>query len=232
MEENKMRNKEQPTKNNNETKENNALHDSKAEQDQAALLKQMVDIVKECKDNYEGDLGGDLYIRGNLPKQKTKQAVEFLTKLLPEADPIEENEIVALFNSYGGGQYKCFSLLLFTVKGFYYDVGGRYCNPCFVHWHTLWDIRRRLNRKTKIRKQITFCFHDGDREGSIFMPARYVHSVNHFLMPVLHRLSNSVEKCEEDKELEEAFNSPTFRILGIRKASDLLKFKGEDEEDE
>ena len=64
------------------------------------------------------------------------------------------------------------------------------------------------------------------------MPARYVHSVNHFLMPVLHGLSNSVEKCEEDKELEEAFKSPTFRILGIRKASDLLKFKGEDEEDE
>jgi hypothetical protein len=49
-------------------------------------------------------------------------------------------------------------------------------------------------------------------------------------MPVFHRLSNSVEKCEEDKELEEAFKSPTFWILGIRKASDLLKFKGEDEE--
>ena len=212
--------------NKNETEKKDAVQES------AALLKQMVKIVKECRDKYEGDLGGDLYIRGNLPKQKMRQTVELLSKLLPDADPIKENEIVALFYSYGGGQHKCFSTLLFTVKGFYYDVGGKYCNPCFVHWHTLWDIRRRLNRKTKIRKQITFCFHDGDREGSIFMPARYVHSVNHFLMPVLHRLSNSVEKCEEDKELEEAFKSPTFRILGIRKASDLLKFKGEDEEDE
>ncbi len=219
-------------KHNNETREKENVQDSEAEQEQAALLQQMVDIVKECRDRYEGNLGGDLYIRGNLPKQKTKQAVEILAKLLPEADPIEENEIVALFSSYGGGQHKCFSTLLFTVKGFYYDVGGKYCNPCFVHWRTLWDIRRRLNRKTKIRKQITFCFHDGDREGSIFMPARYVHSVNHFLVPVLHRLSNSVEKCEEDKELEETFKSATFRILGIRKASDLLKFKEEDEEDE
>ena len=193
---------------------------------------QMGTIVKECLSEYVGDLGGDLYIRGNMPVEKQKKAVEMLTKLLPDADPIEPDDIVALFLSYGGGQHKCFSTLLFTVKGFYYDVGGKYCNPCFVHWQTLWDIRRRLNRKTKIRKQITFCFHDGDREGSIFMPARYVHSVNHFLMPVFHRLSNSVEKCEEDKELEDAFKSPTFRILGIRKASDLLKFKGEDEEDE
>ena len=220
------------TNTNTEKNNKNETEMKDAVQESAALLKQMVKIVKESRDKYEGDLGGDLYIRGNLPKQKMRQTVELLSKLLPDADPIKENEIVAVFYSYGGCQYKCFSTLLFTVKGFYYDVGGKYCNPCFVHWHTLWDIRRRLNRKTKIRKQITFCFHDGDREGSIFMPARYVHSVNHFLMPVLHGLSNSVEKCEEDKELEEAFKSPTFRILGIRKASDLLKFKGEDEEDE
>ena len=201
-------------------------------QETVALHKLMVKIIKACREKFEGDLGGELYIYGNLPKQKMRQTIELLTKLLPDAEPIEEKDIVALYNSYGGGQYKCFSTLLFTIKGFYYDVGGRYCNPCFVRWRTLWDIRRRLNRKTKIRKQITFCFHDGDREGSIFMPARYVHSVNHFLIPVLNQLSHSVEKEAEDKELEEAFKSPTFRILGIRKASDLLKFKGENEEDE
>ena len=63
------------------------------------------------------------------------------------------------------------------------------------------------------------------------MPARYVHSINHFLVPVLHRLSNSVEKEEEDREIEEILRSPTLRILGLHKASDLLKFKDEDDED-
>lgn len=190
----------------------------------------MVTIVKDCISSYVGELGGDLYIRDAIPLDKQETAVKLLTKLLPGADPIEPDDIVALFLSYGGGQHKCFSTLLFTVKGFYYDVGGKRCNPGFVHWRTLWDIRRRFNRKTKIRKQITFCFHDGEREGSIFMPARYVHSVNHFLMPVLNQLSNAVEKEEEDKELGEILRSPTLRILGLHKASDLLKFKGEDDE--
>lgn len=204
---------------------------AKAKQDSLQARKRMVTIVKDCLAEYVGDLGGDLYIRGNMPAEKQKKAVEMLTKLLPDADPIETDDIVALFLSYGGGQHKCFSTLLFTVKGFYYDVGGKYCNPGFVHWQTLWDIRRRFNRKTKIRKQITFCFHDGEREGSIFMPARYVHSINHFVVPVLHRLSNAVEKDEEDREIETMLRSPTLRILGLHKASDLLKFKGEDDED-
>ena len=191
---------------------------------------QMVTIVKDCISSYVGELGGDLYIRDTIPQDKQDTAVKQLTNLLPDADPIETDDIVALFLSYGGGQHKCFSTLLFTVQGFYYDVGGKHCNPGFVHWRTLWDIRRRFNRKTKIRKQITFCFHDGGREGSIFMPARYVHSVNHFLMPVLNRLSNSVEKEEEDREIGNILRSPTLRILGLHKASDLLKFKGEDDE--
>ncbi|MBO6264600.1 MAG: hypothetical protein J6M57_01130 [Acidaminococcaceae bacterium] len=197
---------------------------------QNSTAEQMAVIVTECRSSYVGELGGDLYIRGNIPAEKQKHAVEILTKLLPNADKIEPEDIVALFVSYGGGQHKCFSLLLFTVNGFYYDVGGSCCNPGFVHWRSLWDIRRRLNRKSKIRKQITFCFHDGEREGSIFMPARYVHSVNYFLIPLLHRLSDSVEKEEEDRAVEELLRSPTLRILGLHKASDLLKFKGEDDE--
>lgn len=198
--------------------------------DSLQIREQMVTIVKDCISSYVGELGGDLYIRAAIPLDKQEIAVKQLTKLLPDADPIEPDDIVALFLSYGGGQHKCFSTLLFTVKGFYYDVGGKHCNPGFVHWRTLWDIRRRFNRKTKIRKQITFCFHDGEREGSIFMPARYVHSVNHFLMPVLNRLSNAVEKEEEDREIGNILRSPTLRIMGLHKASDLLKFKGEDGE--
>ncbi|MBQ5344171.1 MAG: hypothetical protein J6F33_03130, partial [Acidaminococcaceae bacterium] len=46
----------------------------------------------------------------------------------------------------------------------------------------------------------------------------------------LHRLSDSVEKEEEDRAVEELLRSPTLRILGLHKASDLLKFKGEDDE--
>ncbi len=198
--------------------------------DSLQTREQMVTTVKDCISSYVGELGGDLYIRDAIPLDKQEIAVKQLTKLLPDADSIEPDDIVALFLSYGGGQHKCFSTLLFTVKGFYYDVGGKHCNPGFVHWRTLWDIRRRFNRKTKIRKQITFCFHDGEREGSIFMPARYVHSVNHFLMPVLNRLSNAVEKEEEDREIGIILRSPTLRILGLHKASDLLKFKGEDDE--
>ncbi len=215
----------------NKQKELQRGKEAYSEKDTSQIRNQMVAIVKDCLSSYVGELGGDLYIRGNIPAGKQNRAVELLTKILPDADPIEPDDIVALFLSYGGGQHKCFSTLLFTVKGFYYDVGGKYSNPGFVHWRTLWDIRRRFNRKTKIRKQITFCFHDGEREGSIFMPARYVHSINHFLVPVLHRLSNSVEKEEEDREIEEILRSPTLRILGLHKASDLLKFKGEDDED-
>ena len=215
-------------KSKNENTKNNK--DEKITQHKTEIVNKMVNIVKDSLASYVGELGGDLYIRGNVPEEQQEKAVELLTKLLPGADKIESNEIIALFLSYGGGQHKCFSTLLFTVNGFYYDVGGKYCNPGFVHWKMLWDIRRRLNRKSKIRKQITFCFHDGEREGSIFMPARYVHSVNHFLIPVLSRLSNSVEKAEEDRELEELLHSPTLRILGLHKASDLLKFKGEDDE--
>ena len=215
----------------NKQKELQTGKEANSEKDNAQIRNQMVTIVKDCLSTYVGELGGDLYIRGNIPAEKQNRAVELLTKILPDADPIEPDDIVALFLSYGGGQHKCFSTLLFTVKGFYYDVGGKYSNPGFVHWRTLWDIRRRFNRKTKIRKQITFCFHDGEREGSIFMPARYVHSINHFLVPVLHRLSNSVEKEEEDRKIEEILRSPTLRILGLHKASDLLKFKDEDDED-
>ncbi len=215
----------------NKQKELQTGKEASSEKDTVQIRNQMVTIVKGCLSTYVGELGGDLFIRGNIPVGKQNRAVELLTKILPDADPIEPDDIVALFLSYGGGQHKCFSTLLFTVKGFYYDVGGKYCNPGSVHWRTLWDIRRRLNRKTKIRKQITFCFHDGEREGSIFMPARYVHSINHFLMPVLHRLSNSVEKEEEDREIEKILRSPTLRILGLHKASDLLKFKDEDDED-
>ncbi len=201
---------------------------NRKEKDQETISEKMICIAKECVDPFVGDLGGDLYIGDDIPAEKLAAVMELFAKLLPDAEKINANETVAVFLSYGGGQYKCFSVLLFTVKGFYYDVGGKYCNPGFVHWRSLWDIRRRFNRKSKIRKQITFCFHDGEREGSIFMPARYVHSVNHFLMPLLNRLSNSVEKEDEDKELEEALKSPVFRILGLNKASDLLKFKDED----
>ena len=49
-------------------------------------------------------------------------------------------------------------------------------------------------------------------------------------MPILNRLSNAVEKEEEDREIGNILRSPTLRILGLHKASDLLKFKGEDDE--
>ena len=42
--------------------------------------------------------------------------------------------------------------------------------------------------------------------------------------------SNAVEKEEEDREIGNLLRSPTLRILGLHKASDLLKFKGEDDE--
>ena len=75
----KNTNKDTEKNNKNETENKDMMQES------AALLKQMVKIVKECRDKYEGDLGGDLYIRGNLPKQKMRQTVELLSKLLPDA---------------------------------------------------------------------------------------------------------------------------------------------------
>lgn len=159
-------------------------------------LENMVRIVKEYRGKFEGDLGGELYIKGSIPPHLIESTINLLSKLLPDATKIDENEVVAIFLSCEQGQQKCFSTLLFTVNGFYYDMGGKEGTPGFVRWSRITNVVRRINLSSDIRKEIKFEFYGGEREGSIFMPAKYVHSVNHFLIPVLKKLSDSVGKME------------------------------------
>ena len=165
------------------------------------VLDNMVKIVKEIKEKYEGDLGGELYIKGNITASQIDTSIKMFSELLPDVIKIKSDEVVAIFKSFGAGQQKCFSTLLFTVNGLYYDVGGKTGTPNFVRWNIVTDVVRRINESTKIRKEIKFNFYGSEREASIYMPAEYIHSVNHFMIPVLKELSNSVEKTNEDEKM-------------------------------
>lgn len=160
------------------------------------ILENMIGIVKKCREKYEGDLGGELYTKETVSPDKIEYSIQMFSKLLPDATKINQSEIVAIFLSCGQRCEKCFSILLFTVNGFYYDVGGKDGKPGFVQWSKIKNVVRRINLSSEIRKEIKFEFYGGEREESIFMPAKYLHSVNYFIIPVLKELSNSVEKEE------------------------------------
>ena len=168
-----------------------SLEEKTAIQEPALLIDQMERIVKKCVEEYVGALGGSLYIRNDIPSDIVVSALDMFSKMLPDADTVKKDDIVAIFQSYARGQKKCFTTLLLTVNGFYYDIGGKYGMPGFVRWIDLRYVMRRINRKSEIRKQIIFSFEEG--VGSLYMPAAYVHSVNHFLLPLLQQLSDSVK---------------------------------------
>ena len=60
------------------------------------LVEQMVKVVEECKNNAE-ELGGDLYIRGNIPKRKLENAIDIFSEKC--GITIDKNDIVALYLS-------------------------------------------------------------------------------------------------------------------------------------
>ena len=60
------------------------------------IVEQMVKIVEECKNNAE-ELGGDLYIRGNIPKRKIENAIDLFSEKC--GITIDKNDIVALYLS-------------------------------------------------------------------------------------------------------------------------------------
>lgn len=174
-------------------------------QNAALIMDRMENIVEECIDEYEGELGGTLYIRNNIPADIAETNIYMFGKLLPGVETIKKEEIVAIFLSKWRKQKKCFTTLVFTVKGFYFDVGGDINpEPGFVQWEYLSDIRRRINHKTKIRKQIIFSYDDGC--GCIYMPAKYVHSINHFLLPLLSRFCGLVKRLEVEEETKRILN--------------------------
>lgn len=164
------------------------------ENDPTAIRARMIKIVTDCRDEYDGDLGGELFVGKDIPEDQAKAAVSLFSASQLDVGNIDENEIVAIFLSNVKEQYKCFSILLFTIHGFYFDVGGKEGKPGFVRWDTLWAVRRRINRSNNVRKEIKLRFHGGEGECSIYMPAVYVHSLNHFLLPVLNRLKLIIRK--------------------------------------
>ena len=104
----------------------NALMEEKAQWEKdhpkpSNLVEQMVKIVEECKNNAK-DLGGDLYIKGSIPKKKLDSAIEFYSKLFKIS--IESNSVVALYYNYNGDSEFNFNSILITSSFFCYDKDG------------------------------------------------------------------------------------------------------------
>lgn len=97
------------------------------------IVEQMVKIVEECKNNAE-ELGGDLYIRGSIPKKKLESAIELYSKSF-NID-IDANRVVALYYSYYGDSTYNFNSLLITSDYFCYDKDGNR-NMNIVYWGNL-----------------------------------------------------------------------------------------------
>lgn len=91
--------------------------------DPKAVRTRMIKIITECRDEYDGDLGGELFVGEDIPVAQVKAVLSAFSASLPDAGNIDDNEIVAIFLSNVKEQYKCFSILLFTIQGFYFDVG-------------------------------------------------------------------------------------------------------------
>lgn len=105
------------------------------------LVEQMVKIVEECKNNAK-ELGGDLYIKGLIPKKKLDSAIEFYSKSFKIS--IESNSVVALYYNYNGDSEFNFNSLLITSSFFCYDKDGNR-NMNIVYWGNLVNAYKEYN---------------------------------------------------------------------------------------
>ena len=97
------------------------------------LVEQMVKIVEECKKNAK-QLGGDLYIRGSIPKKKLDSAIALYSKLF-NIDIDSKNVVALYYNHYGDSEYS-FNSLLITVDFFCFDKDP-WSEPNLIYWGNL-----------------------------------------------------------------------------------------------
>lgn len=82
------------------------------------LVEQMVRIVEKCKNSVD-DLGGDLYIKGSIPKKKLDSAIDLFKQKLNIK--INKDSVVALYFIHNNRWQ--FKNLLITEEFFCYDLG-------------------------------------------------------------------------------------------------------------
>lgn len=94
------------------------------------IVEQMAKVVEECKNEVDGNVRGDLYIKGAIPTKKIDSLIELYSQKF-DID-IDRKSIVALYyihnfgngiqsGAYNGDEYR-FTNLLFTEDYFCYDT--------------------------------------------------------------------------------------------------------------
>lgn len=163
----------------------------------------LIEIVRNVKENTEADLGGDLYLRGNIPQKKLGSAMQYFKEMLRSVTDVEDEllqnekirkkDIVALYLSTETAEkQKCFNMLLFTTKGLYFDKNGRYSLAGFIYWKQIKNCKWVPNNKSPERKKIELALTDkvaGQKHVNLFIPARCEEAVAEFFVPVLKKLS-------------------------------------------
>ena len=102
------------------------------------LAEQMVKIVEECKKSAK-DLGGDLYIKGNIPKNRLDVAIGLFSKKFKDVE-IDRNRIIALFfNDYYDKNidpsYVC-KCVLITEEFLFFDRNSQ-GKKTLIRWNSL-----------------------------------------------------------------------------------------------
>ena len=171
----------------------------------------MKDIIKSVKDGTDAELGGELYLRGNIPEKRLNSVLRYFKKMAePETDSekelmqnekIRKENIVALYlSTETANKMKCFNRLLFTDKGLYYDAAGKFMLDGFVPWKKIRNVIKTPNTNTFERKKITLLLNGKvlDRKRiNLFIPARCEEAVDKFFVPVLKQLSAAVKENAE-----------------------------------
>ena len=177
----------------------------------SVTVARMMEIVAETQESAETDIGGELYLRGAIPAMRLKSVLRDIKdsfddeteieKELRDKLKIKKKDIVALYlSTETANKQKCFNRLLFTVRGFYYDVGGRYLLDGFIPWSQIRDVNRTPNSHSFERKKITVllnCKVLDKKRINLFIPARCEEAVDKFFVPVLKQLSAAVKENAE-----------------------------------
>ena len=143
----------------------------------SSRMEQLVKIVEECKRNAK-ELGGDLYIRGSIPKQKLDSAIAFYSKSFKIN--INHNSVVALFNNYNGDDTFIFNSLLITSEFFCYDHdGNRAMN--LIRWGSL------VNAYFDYDERYIYFKQSGDKTRHIIVNENVGKS---FFLPLFNRMKN------------------------------------------
>lgn len=160
------------------------------------IVEQMVKVVEECKNEVDGNVRGDLYIKGTIPTKKIDSLIELYSKKF-DVD-IDRKSIAAIYyihnfgngiqsGAYTGDEYR-FSSLLFTEDYFCYDTDYSKCAQ-IIYWKDLayafLDMTYRSGDDV-----ITFKFNNGNIARAAVKKMGDDNITEKFLIPLLNKLKN------------------------------------------